>query len=157
MALKKKLFEALEERAEAQSRLTRLAGRLAAAAVVREGREPAESPVRILAEMDSVHGRLGALNKIITAANNVCRLADGRTLSEAIVDRDSIARRIASLSTLAEAAYNSQFDHCNRDTPARVPLVNVDEMRRGAEALCSDRAALDVQIQQASWSFDVEL
>ncbi len=44
-------------------------------AVVREGREPAGSPARLRAEMDSLHGRLGALNKLITAANKVCTLA----------------------------------------------------------------------------------
>ena len=149
--------EALEERAEAQSRLSRLANRLALASVVREGREPAENPAKLLAELDSVHGRLGALNKIITAANNVCRLADGRTLSEAVVDRDILTRRYASLDALAESAYKYQYKFIDGKLPDLVSLVDINKVRTASEALSVDRAALDIEIQAASWSFDVEL
>jgi len=156
MALKKKLFECLEERAEIQSRLARLAGRLEKVAVVRVGREPLENPDKLRAELDSVHGRLCRLQKIIVLANNDCRLEDGRTLAEAIVDRDILGRRIAALRGVVSTASNLSMGYGEREVLFEAK-VDVLALQTQADELAREQRVLDIEIQRASWSFEVEV
>lgn len=88
-----KLAEALAERAAARTRLAELHGRLEASVLVQEGDEPAEDPAALLAEADRVLERLEHLVRPINATNAATPFDAGRTVTDAIAARDTLARR----------------------------------------------------------------
>ena len=61
-----KLAEALQERADINSRLAELYPRLSNNAIVQEGEKPAEDPQSLIDEIESCTARLAELNHLAT-------------------------------------------------------------------------------------------
>ena len=80
---KMKLAEALIERKELQSRLSRLNQRLQANALVQEGDVPSEDPKVLIKDVETTIDELTTLVDRINKTNGVV-IVDGKTLSEMI-------------------------------------------------------------------------
>lgn len=149
-----KLAEALLERKSLMQKVTALQGRITQNALVQEGDAPAELPLDLLAELDADVVQLETLIQRINATNNVARLEDGATLSEAIVRRDMIVLRRQSWQSLADNAALRQ-NRYTRNEVKFVATVNVADVRREADALAKAHRELDAQIQAANWTVDL--
>ena len=149
-----KLAEALILRADAQKRIEQLKARLARNAKVQEGEKPAEDPAALIAEFDGVAGQLEDMIKRINRTNATTDLDRGRTIADAIAERDLLRIRHGVLRDLAQNATIQQ----TRTTKSEVRFtstVNVGRIQRQADDLAKAHRELDARIQASNW--DVSL
>lgn len=149
-----KLAEALLERKELKTKIENLLARAVQNALVQEGDTPAEVPVELLREMDAAVEQLGVLIRRINATNNVTQLADGTTVSDAIVQRDMLDLRRIALDLVLNKAAVRQDRHARAEIKF-VPAVNVVDLRRESDAVAQARRVLDTQLQAMNWSTDL--
>jgi hypothetical protein len=121
-----KLAEALLERKSLMEKVETLRERLMQNALVQEGDAPAEQPEALMRELDETVTQLETLIRRINATNNAALLPDGATVSEAIVRRDMLNLRRASMEQVADTAAVRQ----NRFTLHR-GQVRADRQRGG--------------------------
>lgn len=145
-----KLAEALLMRAQMQQKLQSLQARILANLRVQEGETVQEDPEALLTEAMAVSGELGALIKRINACNNQTRLADGRTLAEALADRDVLTRQQGVLSMIANAAMDRNLRTTRTELVSRLTLP-VAELQKQMDSLAQQRRELDVMIQSLNW------
>ena len=100
-----KLAEALQERADINSRLAELYPRLSNNAIVQEGEKPAEDPQSLIDEIESCTARLAELIARINLTNCSIRV-DGKTLTEMIAEKDALNAKISLYRNLIGAASN---------------------------------------------------
>ena len=100
-----KLAEALQERADINSRLAELYPRLSNNAIVQEGEKPAEDPQSLIDEIESCTARLAELIARINLTNCSIRV-DGKTLTEMIAEKDALNAKINLYRNLIGAASN---------------------------------------------------
>lgn len=90
------LAEALAERADIQARLSSLKQRAEQGARFQEGDAPVEDVPTLLAEADRLHARLQELMWRINVTNSTTAFDKSRTITQAIAERDVLARRRAT-------------------------------------------------------------
>lgn len=149
-----KLAEALLERKSLMQKVESLKARVNENALVQEGDAPGEDPQALLTELDGAVDELQALIQRINATNNVARLEDGSTLSQAIVCRDMIVLRRLSRQGLANSAAMRQ-NRFTRNEVKFVATVNVADVRQQVDALAKAHRELDAQIQALNWTVDL--
>ena len=145
-----KLAEALLERKSLTQKIEALRARLAENALVQEGDQPSEQPQALMAELNDAVNQLESLIRRINATNNVAQLADGTTVSQAIVIRDMLRLRRQALEQVAEAASMRQARYMRTEV-RYVATVNTGELRKQIDALSKDWRELDAQIQAVNW------
>jgi Family of unknown function (DUF6847) len=149
-----KLGEALTVRSDLQTRIEQLRGRLQAAAVVQEGETPPEDPQALLADLlrsaDELERLIGRINR----TNIATRLADGRTLTDALARRDVLGVRQLAVRQLAEAASDRQQRYGLAEIRT-LPTVDVGALRVQADDFARERRELDAAIQEANWLTEV--
>jgi hypothetical protein len=150
-----KLAEALVERKALHDKANELAGRLRANALVQEGDTPTEQPEALRVELDQTVARLSALIKEINRTNVATRLEDGRTIAEAIVDRDMLGRRFDALEGVAGMTTNRMPQRYARAELRTLVTIDVAALRRDLDALARQRRELDVVIQAANWATEL--
>lgn len=148
-----KLAEALVERRAAFEKLESLSERLQSVALVQEGEAPAEDPTTMLRELGEVTGRITALIVAINRTNIDARVADGRTIMEAIAERDVLRHRIGVLDALRAAAAQH---YRQRGAEIRlVSTVDVAALQRERDGLAKRQREVDTMIQEANWTHDL--
>ena len=148
-----KLAEALMLRADLQNRLEQLRGRLTMNALVQEGEEPAERPSDLLAELDSMSGRL---EQLMTAINltNASTLVEGRTITELLARRECLTQRISLMRSLLDAA-NQTVMRGSRSEVKVLSTVPVADLRRQTDGLSEQLRKLDTAIQASNWTTEL--
>lgn len=146
-----KLGEALSLRSDIQRRISELRTRINDGARVQEGEQPPEDPNALLDEFRRLADRLEALVRGINRTNLEARLADGRTLTEALARRDSLKLRHDILRGVAEAAAE-RSDRYSRSEIKMVRVVDVAALRAEADDLARERRTLDALLQEANWA-----
>ncbi len=148
-----KLAEALHLRADLQKRIEQLGDRLNNNARVQEGDEPAEDPAALLAELDADTAELA---RLITAINltNSRTVADGKTLTAMIAEKDALALRISLLRGLIAVASNRFQRHSSSEIRI-CSSINVREEQKKLDALSKSLRELDVKIQGLNWTTDL--
>ena len=129
-----KLAEALIQRADHRKRLDQLRERLVRVARVQEGDAPPEDPTALLAEMDRTAAALTRLIQRINRTNSTTPLDDGRTIADAIAERDTLQLRHSILTSLIQAAIIKQ----DRFTKSEVRFrssVDIVALQRQADNL----------------------
>jgi hypothetical protein len=149
-----KLAEALILRADRKKRLEILKERLARAAKVQEGDRPAEDPAALLDEVERVAADLTRLIKQINRTNSTARLEDGRTIADAIADRDDLRLRFNVLHYVIQAAVIKQ-DRFTKSEVRYQTTVDVAALQARADALAQAHRELDTKIQSANWLIDL--
>ncbi|GHF98619.1 hypothetical protein GCM10017783_08200 [Deinococcus piscis] len=150
-----KLAEALILRTDLQKRLAQVAARLGQNVLVQEGDAPAEDPSALLAEHAELTAQLGRLIPAIHLTNLTTRLADGRTLTQALTERDLLDGRLNLLRQTAESA-SVQQQRFGGSEIRWVSAVNIPELQRQIDALAKVRRELDTALQQANWLTDLQ-
>lgn len=150
-----KIAEALLLRADMQKKLASLRERVGKNAVVQQGDEPHEDPDKLIKESFSVLKELESLVFRINQANLKHALPDGRSLTQAIAQRDTF---VAQHSLLRHAIANTQKDP-DRYSMAEIKWVatlKVAGLQKQTEDLAKSIRELNAAIQETNWKAELE-
>jgi uncharacterized protein DUF6847 len=149
-----KLAEALILRADCQKRFAQLKSRLLTNAKIQEGDKPAEKPPELIRELEGVAAELVDLIKRINKTNSATVVANSRTLSDVLAERDVLALRRAAFSDLA---LNAAISHgrLTRSEIKYVSTINVAETQKRADELAKEYRELDARIQELNWQTEL--
>ena len=149
-----KLAEALILRADCQKRFEQLKARVLRNVKVQEGDEPAENPQGLLQELERVALELAELIKRINRTNSATAFADGKTISDALAERDVIALQRGLYSEVAAYA-TVTHDRYSRTEVKYVSIVNVMEAQKRADALAKAYREIDARVQELNWQTEL--
>ena len=144
-----KLAEALQERADLNRKIDELRGRIINNALVQEGEKPAEEPEELINELNSALLRLGELIAGINL-RNAATVADGRTLTELIAERDTLTLKVQAYRTAIDAASRTA-QRATRSEIKIVSAVNVRKLQKEADAASKKLRETDLRIQETNW------
>jgi hypothetical protein len=145
-----KLAEALVLRADSQKRIEQLKQRLLVNAKVQEGDDPAEDPMRLLAEINQVATDLTRLIRQINRTNVTTEFESGVTLTDTLAERDVLRIRHGVYRDLAQAASISQSLYSRSEVKFR-STVDVAALQQQADELARQYRDLDTRIQELNW------
>lgn len=149
-----KLAEALLLRADQQKKIASLKERIVANAVVQEGEAPHEPPDELLKEAFGVVSELEELVTRINQTNLAAKLADGRSLTEAIARRDALAQKHALLTAAIAGCRKEPERYGVREIKWKATF-DVVKLQKQADDLAKNLRELNAQIQQANWSAEL--
>jgi hypothetical protein len=149
-----KLAEALAERSECQTRIEELKKRMVRSARVQEGDQPAEDVNELLAESDRVFARVLELISAINRTNARTQFDPARTISDAIAERDVVAKRRDFLAGVAEAASTRQ-DRYSKSEVRFVATVSVAKLQTEVDRLSKQYRELDTRLQELNWNTEL--
>jgi hypothetical protein len=149
-----KLAEALAERSDCQKRLEEIKNRLASAARIQEGEEPAEDSSELLAETDRIYVRLLELISAINRSNSRTTFDNERTISDAIAERGVMGKRRDFLAGVAGSA-SSRWDRYSKSEVRYVMTVPVAKLRADGDQLAKRYRELDLRIQELNWNTEL--
>lgn len=148
-----KLAEALVIRADHQKRLEQLKARLLLNAKVQDGEVVAEEPETLLTEFESVAAELVRLIGRINLSNTKSTVA-GRSMTQALAERDVLKQRQAMYRELAQAATITQSVSTRSEVRFK-STVTVSVIQKQADAIAKELRELDARIQEANWLIDL--
>ncbi len=149
------LTEALILRADYQKRIDQLKQRILRNAKAQEGEKPAEEPEELLKELEEVAGNLEALIQRINRTNATTVVRDGKTLADMLATRDKKRLLQGIYRDLAEAA-TITMGRWSRAEIKSYSTVDVKAIQKRADALAKEYRDLDMEIQAANWSTELE-
>ena len=149
-----KLAEALILRADSQKRFAQLQSRLIGNSRIQEGDEAAENPNDLIKELEGVAGELVDLIKRINKTNSATVVANGKTISDVLAERDVLALRRAAYNSLALNAAVGQ-GRLTRSEIKYVSTIKVAEIQKHADELAKEYRELDARIQELNWLTDL--
>ena len=149
-----KLAEALILRADCQKRFAQLKSRLLTNAKIQEGDKPAEKPQELIKELEGVAGELADLIKRINKTNSATIVANSKTLSDVLAERDVLALRRAAYNDLALSAAIAH-GRLTRSEIKYVSTINVAETQKHADELAKEYRELDARIQEINWQTEL--
>jgi hypothetical protein len=149
-----KLAEALMLRADGQKRLAQLESRLMTNARIQEGDAPAEAPQDLLGEIERTTSELLILIQRINKTNSNTDVGDGRTISDALAERDITQIRRTVYANLAQAAAITQ-GRFTRSEIKYIATINVAEIQKQADELAKNYRDLDARIQELNWQTEL--
>lgn len=149
-----KLAEALLLRADMQKKLASLRERVVANATVQEGDKPHEDPDKLLKEAVGVLGELEQLVYRINECNLKSRLADGRSLTQAIARRDALVQHHSLLQS-ALAGTRREPDRYSMREIKWVATLDVPKVQKQLEELAKRIRELNASIQEANWNIEL--
>jgi hypothetical protein len=150
-----RLSEGLVLRADTQKRIQRIGGRLKLSALVQEGETPPEDPQELLAELGSLAEQLRDLIARINKTNASAHLESGETITDALARRDVLSLHYRILWEFAREASDTSDRQTHTEIRVR-PTVNVAALRRQLDSMAKERRDIDMAIQAANWSTDLE-
>lgn len=111
---------------------------------------PQEDPEALLLEAYAVTTELEKLVLAINAANMTNKLPDGRTLTAAIAERDSLMQRHALLQAAIEST-NKEPDRYSAREIKWVSVFDVKKLQKQSEDLARNLRELNAKIQESNW------
>jgi hypothetical protein len=149
-----KLAEGLLLRADLQKKVASLKERIVANAVVQEGDKPHEDPDTLLKEAFGALAELEKLIANINVANLTTKLPDGRTLTQAIARRDTLAQE-HSLLQAAIAGCRKEPDRYGVREIKWVSVLEVSKLQKQSDDLAKTIRELNALIQQTNWEAEL--
>jgi hypothetical protein len=148
-----KLAEALVIRADSQKRLEQIKARLLRNAKVQEGEKPAEDPESLISEFEATASELVQLIRRINLSNSTAMVL-GRTMTQALAERDVLKQRQALYRDLAQAATVTHSVSTKSEVRFK-GTVTVSAVQKKADAAARELRELDARIQEANWLIDL--
>ncbi|CAM3313581.1 DIP1984 family protein [Vagococcus fessus] len=149
-----KLAEGLLLRAEYQTKLENLQSRLLSNLKMQEGDIPNEDPSLLLNEMEETNKKLTDLVKMINNCNARETLSDGRTLSDALVDREALLKERRILANLVGRASEQDYRVSRAEIKMTVTL-SVKELQSKIDVLSKEYRQLDTELQGKNWTVEL--
>ncbi len=155
-----KLAEALAERKSLQDRLAMMTNRAQQSVTVAEGQKPTESPEVLMQSMEEVLGQWETLVTRVNRTNLQTLLPNGKTIMEAIAQRDRISRMLQILKGLSDTLMGTgqnHFDMMGRRNIMVVPAIDVAALQQRIDELAAERMQVDLMIQEAGWTTELSI
>lgn len=149
-----KLAEALILRADTKTRFEQLRQRLASNAKVQEGDKPSEKPEDLLKEMEKTAAEYEKLIRQINKTNSETEFIKGKTLTDALAERDVLGLRRGVYANLVNAATVSQQMY-SRSEIKFVSTIDVAKTQKIVDKLSKEYRELDAKIQEFNWKTDL--
>ncbi len=149
-----KLAEALLLRGDIQKKLASLKQRVSANVLCQEGSEPLEDSNELLKEAFRVIEELKLLVAQINTTNLQNKLPDGRTLTEAIAQRDSLEQKHSLIQT-AIAATHKEPDRYSVREIKWISMIEVKKYQKQSEELAKQLRELNAKIQEMNWKIEI--
>ena len=155
-----KLAEALLLRADRNRTLEQLKQRIQVSARYQEGEKPPEDARDLVAAASAVHDELETLIRDINRTNSGTVMADGRTVTDALAERDVLRLRFSMLKVSAEAAsgglQHTGFMRATRSELKNLRALDVKGLRQQASDVARRAPELDARIQQVNWTTELQ-
>ena len=149
-----KLAEALQERADLNSKMNELRSRLSNNATVQEGEAPAENPAELLSQLDECAARLEELIARINATN-CATVTERGTLTELIAKRDCLTLRLSAYRNLVDEA-SCLAPRATRTEHKIDSAGDVKKVQKQADELAKELRLTDNLIQQSNWLTELQ-
>jgi hypothetical protein len=154
-----KLAEALLLRADRNRTFEQLRSRIQASARYQEGEKPPENAKELVAAAAGVLDEVEDLIRKINRTNSATVMEDGRTISDALAERDVLRLRYSLLTSAAEAASGSgqrlAMARATRSELRVLTALDVKALRQQAADVARRTRELDGQVQQVNWTTDL--
>jgi|SRR5579871_4490320 len=150
-----KLAEALILRADAQKRIQQIRERLGRSARIQEGDTAPEKADDLLKEATRVIAEWQTLVKQINRTNAQTPFDEGRTLTDALADRDALSAEHSILTNLLEQAAGQGAQHFAYSQIKYFRTIDVVKVQKRADDLARRFRELDTRIQALNWSTDL--
>ena len=155
-----KLGEALNERARLAKSVAELRDVMGTALVVQEGEDPITNATDTLdATMDTID-EIGVLVARINKTNAATKLENGKTITEALADRDRLSAQVAfveyAMRTLT--GQDDLYGRAYRRTASelrQIRQMDLDTLTRRRDLLAKERRTLDAELQALNWTTDL--
>jgi len=155
-----KLAEALLLRADRNRTLEQLKQRIQISARYQEGEKPPEDARDLVAATSVVLDELEVLIRNINRTNSGTVMADRRTVTDALAERDVLRLRYSMLKVSAEAASGALqpagFMRATRSELKYVRALDVKGLRQQASDVARQARELDARIQQVNWTTELQ-
>ncbi|HEY4371116.1 MAG TPA: DIP1984 family protein [Burkholderiales bacterium] len=149
-----KIAEALIVRSDMQKKLAALKQRVGNNVIVQEGDAPHEDPGALIAQSFAVQDALESLVVRINEANQSHLLADGRKLSQAVAQRETLMARHALISH-AVASTNKEPDRYSMKEIKWVAVIKVAALQKQADDLAQAIREINIAIQETNWKAEL--
>lgn len=149
-----KLAEALILRADTKKKFDQLRQRLTANVKVQEGDKPVEEPELLLKELEQTVAEFEKLVKAINKTNSLTEFAKGRTLTDALAERDTLALRGNALRAVANEA-SEKDTRWGRQEIKFVLTVDGAKFQKLADDIAKLHRNHDTKIQEINWKTDL--
>lgn len=149
-----KLAEALILRADYAKRIEQLKDRLKNNAKVQENEEPAESPKKLLEEINECISELTLLIQRINKTNASIKFEDNRTLADALAEREMLWDKRNIYHHFAEALA-TKHDRYSLSEVKIVSTYNEEKIRKLVDDISKEYRLLDMKIQGLNWTIDL--
>jgi hypothetical protein len=154
-----KLAEALLLRADRNRSYEQLRARIAASARYQEGERPPENANDLIKSCSAVLDELERLIRQINRTNSATLMPDGRSVSDALAERDVLRLRYTLVTGAADAASGSgQRGVMLRATRSELKVVtdlDVRGLRQQGSDIARRTRELDAQVQQVNWTTEL--
>ena len=148
-----KLAEALRDRADLQKKIAQLKERIKESAKVQEGDEPCDNVEELCQQLNE---SLVQLEDLIYRINltNVQTIKDGESLTHMLARRDALSLRVRTMQEIVR--YISSNDtRFGRNELKFVRTVDVNVLRKEADAYAKQYRELDLSIQNLNWTVEL--
>lgn len=149
-----KLAEALILRSDLNKKLVSLKERLTRFAVVQEGDQPHEDPQELFAEACGAAATLRDLVIRIETANQAAKLSDGRSVSQALAERDYLIQSHAFVNALIEGT-KKEPDRYGMKEIKWVATISVKDYQKKLDDYAKAIRDINVKIQEANWKHEL--
>jgi hypothetical protein len=155
-----KLAEALLLRADRNRTLEQLKQRIAVSARYQEGENPPEDARDLVGAASAVLDELEVLIRNINRTNSGTVMTDGRTVTDALAERDVLRLRYSMLKVSADAASGASqhagFIRTTRSELTYLRALDVRELRQQASDVARRARELDARVQQVNWTTELQ-
>jgi hypothetical protein len=150
-----KLAEALILRADMNKKIASLTERINGNCKVQEGEEPGEDPQELLIDTFRILQEHEQLVCKINLANVTIKLPNGKTMMEALAERDRIAKQHAILKAAAASSRNQLHNYYSNSEIKWKSVMKVDGLEKQADDVSKKLRELNTAIQAANWNGDI--
>jgi hypothetical protein len=151
-----KLAEALLLRADRNRSLEQLKQRIQVSARYQEGECPPEEARDLVAAASAVLDELEVLIGNINRTNSGTVMADGRTVTDALAEREVLRLRYSMLKVSADAASGALqpagFIRATRSELKYLRALDVKDLRQQASDVARRARELDARVQEVNWT-----
>jgi len=148
-----KLAEALQERADLNTKIAQLRQRIKFNVLVQEGEKSMEDPQTLIKELDSAISRLGKLMADINLTNCQTQVGD-KTLTELIARKDALSAKLSAYRDIALEA-NQNTRRASRTEIKIKSQVKVAEIQKVADDMSAEIRKLDNMLQETNWTTEL--
>jgi hypothetical protein len=149
-----KLAEALQERADLNRQIEQLKSRLISNVLYQEGEQPAEDPAALKRELDASVRRLQYLTERINVTN-CATLADGKSLTALIAEKDALTLSLAAYKEVAHSAGQSVYRARNSEIRIKT-AISVADWQRQIDEMSKALRTLDNRLQECNWQTELK-